>query len=56
MVLGTKIWALLAGGVEPCGSWQACADLAPGALRRPPPPCTCADVSDLDPGLLVILG
>ena len=38
MVLGTKIWALLAGSAEPCGSWQACADLAPGALRCPLPP------------------
>ena len=38
MVLGTKIWALLAGNVEPCGSWHLCADPAPGALRPRPPP------------------
>lgn len=38
MVLGTKIWALLAGSMEPCEFWQVCADPAPGALRPPPPP------------------
>ena len=43
MVLGTKTWALLAGGTEPCGSWQACADLPQllATVRFPLHVCCC---------------
>lgn len=55
MVLGTKIWALLAGGTEPCGSSRRVQTLAQcfATVRFPLP---CAGVFDSDPGLLVILG